>query len=242
MEILLSRIQDSEAIIGSELKWGAVLGFLLCCSSLVKMWNSLLRFPLQEPQTSQRAFFSKDLRLIFFFCYLFINSHSLSLSLNASILCLVLGAKIASNYTGNCNTVPDHPWLQREWLSYRGANVLNRKYTQRLIPYNAHSIVPPNGVSEEACITGFSCGKNKLDFFGYFFMVSRLHQRKTFFTALHTGRNRWKLYPRPPHWFHGDQGCALGRTVPAQQSSQLPDKLNHPLLFQNICFSLCKVY
>lgn len=178
----------------------------------------------------------------FFFCYLFINSHSLSLSLNASILCLVLGAKIASNYTGNCNTVPDHPWLQREWLSYRGANVLNRKYTQRLIPYNAHSIVPPNGVSEEACITGFSCGKNKLDFFGYFFMVSRLHQRKTFFTALHTGRNRWKLYPRPPHWFHRDQGCALGRTVPAQQSSQLPDKLNHPLLFQNICFSLCKVY
>ena len=37
--------------------------------------------------------------------------------------------------------------------------------------------------------------KNTLDFFGYFFIASRLHQRKSFFISLHTGRNRWKLSP-----------------------------------------------
>ena len=43
--------------------------------------------------------------------------------------------------------------------------MLNRKSTQIFIPYKAHSIVPLNGTSEGTCIMGFSCEKNKLDFF-----------------------------------------------------------------------------
>ena len=88
LEVLLSRTEDWETEDLASEEWS--LASLLLLSFLLEMWNSSPKFFLGNLVLS-KMLSSQNIRCVCVLTYyLFINSHSLSLSLNASVLCLVL--------------------------------------------------------------------------------------------------------------------------------------------------------